>query len=662
MIPISTAELAISIANGIIKLAGKLDRLLAEKVAVQGDLVLKPPVVELGTGPNRMIQELQAHLAATSESQPGPLGARRKELAALIKSAAPDPDLIREFYSLVFPGKAIKLRIDPEEDYLKFLRQALSTTDFADNDTRTAAFYVAAFSVQPGEDQRQLGYPLRIGLLVVDALAEFGADHAQMFVRNEALRSVVQSILTRFASLDLASFEQWSPLLRQALSATLNGVLDSRNAWKVRNPWLDALMDALASAREKAGANGDNYLLGLLRGEGYRLLIGEGLARASKLLAEEDSNSFKQIASDILADLAPRVIEDKSGFGSFFKDHWADLLHAGLESIEKHGPAMLRGVKQPLLKEVLLASIDALADIPGKQLVSGETLFRLGDSVLDAVAAHPELVTDGIDKPWLTEVINSVIRTASDQDLRGTFSKAGLEKIVTGAIGRLGENPDLLVRSPGIFRELVGGILTQVSKLDALSAFNIGSAAVEGGLQAVAANPGLLKTKFAGAIADFAGLVAAAVAKKSLSSLQAADIVSAAANAALRHPDLFAVKSDVAAAVLNAALSVASNNGSGLLNGSALPALIGEVMTVLARFGLNKATQLSAELSDELAKVLKAGLTQCEMELGRSIDRVMLPKVLAGLVGLWARDQLQVFDPQNAEFKRLFALVAQSAS
>jgi hypothetical protein len=84
-------------------------------------------------------------------------------------------------------------------------------------------------------------------------------------------------------------------------------------------------------------------------------------------------------------------------------------------------------------------------------------------------------------------------------------------------------------------------------------------------------------------------------------------------------------------------------------------------MATLARFGVDKAKQLAGQLSDKLAEVLKAGLVRGEQELGRSLDRTTLPRVVAGLVGLWLRGQLQVLDPQDPEFKRLFALLAQSA-
>ena len=45
MITPGTAELALAVAKGLIKFAGHLDRLLAEKVAVQSPLALKLPAV-----------------------------------------------------------------------------------------------------------------------------------------------------------------------------------------------------------------------------------------------------------------------------------------------------------------------------------------------------------------------------------------------------------------------------------------------------------------------------------------------------------------------------------------------------------------------------------------------------------------------------------------
>jgi hypothetical protein len=43
MIPLATAELVFSVAKGVLKLGGRLDRLTAERTAVGGDLVIPMP-------------------------------------------------------------------------------------------------------------------------------------------------------------------------------------------------------------------------------------------------------------------------------------------------------------------------------------------------------------------------------------------------------------------------------------------------------------------------------------------------------------------------------------------------------------------------------------------------------------------------------------------
>src|SRR6266542_5668871 len=349
MIPIETAELAVAIARGLIKLGGRLDRLLAEKVATLGGLTLKPPPVEFSIGPNRMVDELQKLINAAAGINRDPLGQRRKVLVELLKSAQPDPDELREFYALLFPGGALALKIDPDEEYLKFLRSALPSSSLDDADARTAAFYVAAFSIDPGSDNRQLGYPMRTGLLVADVLAEFGAEQTQLFVRDEGLRTVVQAVLSRFAQPELESFNQWSPLLRHTLSATLNGALEAKAAWNESNPWLGAVLDALIEARDAAGQDGDNYLLGLLQGKGYQVLISQGMAKAAQVLAATDADIFQQIAADVLKQALPLVAADSKDFGGFFTEHWADLLHAALQSLEP-SPLILTGAKQALTK------------------------------------------------------------------------------------------------------------------------------------------------------------------------------------------------------------------------------------------------------------------------------------------------------------------------
>jgi len=660
MIPLASAEVAIAIARGLIKLGQRLDRLLAEKVATQSGLALKLPAVEFSIGPNRILIELQKYFDATSDAAPGTVGSRRKELGRLLKSAAPDPDALREFYALLFPDAALSVKIDPDEDYLKFLREALPATSLDDDDTRKAAFYAAAFSVDPGDDKRQLGYPLRIGLLVVDVLAEFGAEHTQLFVRDEGLRAVVQAVLTRFAKPELESFDTWSPLLRHALNATLNGALDAKDAWKGDNLWLNALLDALAGAREAAGDKGDDYLFGLLQGKGYHLLISQGLAQAAEVLNEDDADTFKQIAADVLAEAAKLVAAKPTSFGVFFKESWADLLHAGLQSLDKHGPVLLQG-QDPLLGQVLLATMQALADTPGTRLITRETLFHVADNVVGAIATHPELVKGGVNEQWLAAVINSVAKTASNTGIRDTFTKHGLAIILRDAAATLGAHPELIVSDPGIFQNVVGGILTELGTLEAFDAATIAGAATQGALGAIAARPDLLKTKYAEVIADFAGQLAAKVKAQSLSALQASEIISAAAAAALRHPKLYSdASNNVAGIIVSAVLRAANDDPAALLNGEATVALVQEVLLAFARCGEAKVQLLSSQLEDQLVTVLKAGLVRADEELGVRLDLSTLPKVLARLVASWLGNLVSVLDPNDSSFRKQFAEIADS--
>ena len=141
---------------------------------------------------------------------------------------------------MAFPDEALcdKDTIQPDDNFLQYLRDTLpglretlpenaTSKDKEKCANYQAAVLASAFYVDPGADARQLGYPVRVGLLVVDVLAEFGAENTQLFVKDEGIRSVVKAVLERFAKPDLESFDEWSPFLRHALSATLNGVLDA---------------------------------------------------------------------------------------------------------------------------------------------------------------------------------------------------------------------------------------------------------------------------------------------------------------------------------------------------------------------------------------------------------------------------------------------------
>ncbi|MEO6034063.1 MAG: hypothetical protein ABIQ35_02285 [Verrucomicrobiota bacterium] len=676
MITPGTAELAVAVAKGLIKFGEHLDRLLAEKVAVQSPLALKLPAVNFSPGPAILKPRLRACLDQTSDAKPGPLGRqRRKALAELMAAASPDLAEMRRFYALAFPDEALNETntIQPDANFLQFLRDAVpglretlpenaGSKDKAKVANYRAAVLSAAFYVDPGADARQLGYPVRVSLLVVDVLAELGAEHTQLFVKDEGIRVIATAVLERFAKPDLESFDDWSPVLRHTLSATLNGVLDARLAWQGKSPWFGAILQALADARESAGDIGDDYLLGLTEGKGYYLLLSNVLAKSADILDDQHAPLFQQIAADVLRGAAPLVASDPKGFGSFFNEHWADLLHAGLVSIDKHGPALLEG-QSPLLREILLASIRSLSQTAGSELLSRETVFHLADAAIGAFASHPKLWATGNNQPWLDEFLQSVLHTVSNQGIAATFSKDGLETIVRQAAGRFAEHPEWLVKDPGMFQRVVGEILKRFSEVGALEAKTIAASAVDGALDAIAAHPEFIGTEFPRAIADFAGQLAAQVKGKTLTALQASDLIDAASQAALLHPELFASpKKRLAGVITDAVLAAGKNNSSPILSSATLVPIAQELFVVFAQRGFDAATDSAiGQLQDKLVPVLRAGIIRAESEMGRRLDVSALPGVLGGLVAAWLKGEAPALEPNDPAFQKFFAELAERA-
>jgi hypothetical protein len=677
MIPPGSAELVLAVAKGLIKFSGHLDRLLAEKVAVQSPLPLKLPVVDFSPGPAVVKPRLRAYLQDTSPENPGPLGQDlRKQLADLMSETSPDLAAMRRFFALAYPDDILNdgTTVQPDASFLQYLRDTLpglretlpagaDSTDPEKQANYRAAVLAAAFYVDPGADARQLGYPVRVGLLVVDVLAEFGAENTQLFVRDEGVRSLVKAVLERFAKPDLESFDTWSPFLRHVLSATLNGALDARQAWAGSNPWLEATLQALADAREAAGAGGDDYLLGLLEGEGYSLFLSQALVQAAGVLDDEHAPIFQQIAAEVLRAAAPLVQAKPKTFGAFFNEHWTDLLHAALVALDKHGNALLAG-QSPLLQQVLLASIKTLADTPGTKLLTRDTLFHLTDAALGAIATHPDLWKNGIDEEWLSQLVQSVLKTIGNQGIVSTFSLDGLESILRDASARFAEHPEWIVKDPGLFQVVVGGILKQLSAVGAFEAKTLADAAVQGALNGIAAHPEFIGTDFQKVVADFAGQLAALVARKSLTALQASDIIEAAADAALLNPELFASASKkLAGLITDAVLRAGEQKQPALIAGATFVAIVQQQLVVFARRGRDAADDSAiGKLEDQLVQVLSAGLARAEKELGRRLTLQTLPATLAALTSAWLRGEVAAFDPENPLFKELFAQLAERAS
>jgi len=656
MLSTEAAGLVISISQGLIKLSGRLDLLLAEKEATTGPLVLPMKQVALPNVPRaQRIQRLKDYLDQTKGAVPDPLGTKRAELADLVKPGGAT-DEVDEYFKRIFPNEADVCVVDPDAEFTKALRTYLPGLDVDKPETRLAAFYVTA-----GRDGRELNYAARTALLVADCIAEVGAENAALIIHDPRLSAVVTSIVRNLTKPDLETFTEWSPLLRHALAATLDGVLANRSALEGAGPWVDSILAALAMAREES-ASGEDFVTGLVRGKGYRVLISKGLLVAGERLGPSGADPYRQIAADILRAAAP-LVRKSATFSDFFNDNWGELLRAGLVSLEKHGPGLLEGAK-PIVREASIALIAELARTPGAIELSGETLFRVADAVIGTVASNPGLLADGVKDAWFKEVVTSAVKAVSDHGVKKAFSPEGLRQIMSQAVAVFAAHPELLVDKPSAQLALVTTIVKAASAAGSVNGKTLATAAITAVLERLGQEPALRATRYAEILPALCGELAKLVADKTLSGVQAADMIAAASDAVLRNPKLFTeFKGNLASAVVKGVLKGAKSSELKLIGGQMLVELAGEVLRTVARRGRDMAENATeTELTDKISNTIAAGLKRAERELGNRLDTARLPWVLAQLVAAVAKKDLAVIDPEDPKFMEVFAQLAEAAA
>jgi hypothetical protein len=652
MILPGSASLILSAVQQILKLGGRIDGLLAQRAATQSQLVLGMPALRLG---NLLAQVtlVRQSLAATVGQVPDPFGADR---AALQRQVA-NPDAgFDPLFDKYFPDQATGLVLSPDAAYLAQLQQAFPGLDWTDPGTRIAACALAA-----GSDPAQVSYSARVALAVADTLLEFGAENTALFLRDARLQGVVHSVLTRFAQPDWAGFTTWNPLLQTALGTTLNAALDLAGQLPPQNPWLEGVLDALAQARA-AAPQPDNYLLGLLQGEGVPLLLSQGLLVASTHLADDanhtQSAAFRQIAADVLSAAAPLIQQQGNpDLAQFFRDHWGDLLRAGLSSLDQHGDVLL-APGQSLLSGVLHALVQQLATTPDAGFLSSETLYHLADTAIGVVAANPAELNGLTTKPWLAAFLAAAAQSARQLTAKNLFTAAAADALLRDAIGVVGKYPNLIVNGSGLPVTLVGSVFTAVAQLPRLDARTVGETALRSALAALAADPALAAKPFGPVVTTVATQLAGYVGQGQLTSDQAAALASAAIDAVARNPRVYAgAQNEIAGAVLAAvqsAFTTRSDWAARLLVETARQTLL-----AVARHGApTVGAQPAAQLQQLLVTILSAGLGTAAAQLGTSTDLDGIPPILGGLVAQALRGNLTVFDPAAPEFQRAFAALA----
>lgn len=647
MILPGNASLVLSVVQQIIKLGGRLDRLMAQKTAAQAQLVLGIPTVRVDNLPAQCALALQ-QLNATAGQDPDPFGADRATFTA---EAANPTAVFDQLFLKYFPEEVAKTTFNPDAAYLAQLQAAFPSVDWSDLSVR-----IAAFSLSAGPSNQQIGYTGRVALAVADTLLEFGAENTALFVRDPKLQGVVQSVLQRFAGQDWSSFTSWNPLLQTAISVTLNSALDAAKQLPSQNPWLDATLDALVKARD-ASPTPDNFLLGLLQGKGVPLLLSQGLLVAADRLDASSAASFKQVAADVLRAAAPLIQNSANPtLGQFFQDHWGDLLRAGLSSVEKHGSTLL-APGQPLLSGVLTAMVGQLAQTPNSQFLSSDTLYRLADAAIDTVAANPAQLATLTSAPWLQQFLAAAATSAQQLTAHNLFTRAAADALLADALGVLAKNPGLVVNGNPATLTLASSIfsaLAAVPNLTTAGTRTLGETALRAALTSLAQNPQLVSTQFAPVVTAVATQLAGWVGAGSITSEQAAALASAVIDAISRNPQLYAgATAGVAQAVLSAVQSVFP--ASSAWTPRLLVATAHETLLAYARTGSSAgAPTVATQIQQLVAQVLASGLQVAQTQLGQTTDLDGIPAALGGLVAQALRGDLTALDPTSPAFIAAF--------
>jgi len=650
-LPTITAELAVSIARGLIKLGSRIDNVVAEGVANNSESAIPDFFQFSGRDPTAVLLNALQNLAASTPvvtGQQDPLGDDRAVIADLIArrdgpEVDPAEDEIIPVVERLLPDRLVgDLRTDGQR-VERELNKLAGSWDLQDEDIRRASYYLGA-----GRSNLGGNLSFRLAMVIVDVLAEFTLDTQHLFVKDEGKGAIITAILTRFSEGDLEDQIGSSEiLLRRLLSCTLNGALDTRETWVGNKVWLNAALDALSDARSRTDANGDNiidddYLIGLLQGQGYQRLVSELLEEGGELLSQQSAGKYQVVLADVLTETVSLVRNSQGGFEEFFQQHWADLARAGLRSVSENGPMLLDDAN-PVLTTSLVAITRSLSDTEGREMFSADVLTDVTEAAISAVAANPSIMgDDNAQITWTRAFFSSFAAVVGDQGLQSTFSSSGLEAMARKSAQTIAQNPGLVIEDAGLSRTVVAGILGKIAVTRDIRLEGLATSAVDGALDAIATNPGLIKTKYADVLGDIAGALAVQVRDNKITGLQAQHLALAVSSGLAANPELFGqIQDKLAQAVIKKIIDVAGNDSKGILAGSALPKVATTIVSILAARGTELLTGSSVEdLSNQVGNVLHRALIEASQQLGRRVDLTSAAIAMSMMMEAWARGDI----------------------
>jgi hypothetical protein len=691
-----SVDLAMSVVSGVIKLGGRIDKVLAENRAVQDDFALPEfystnktnldmseaavaIIIEIFVNDansqlitiNAILGWSDSELATNAKRVSSVISKYHLgKLLELIGAADLNPGaynaLVEQDEGLkgLFGDWFFQHYVDPVNPNVQLAQQIGEyrlnrKMSLNDEDIYRTSLMISAGRVT------QSSSAWRIAMATLDVFGELTLDNQQSLIKDEKARTIVSSVLKYFTKGDLEDDIQ-SPgsLFKRVLSATLNGLLDTKDTWQGNDKWINSLLQALTDARASVDDDRQvDYLVGLLSGEGYNRLVGELIDEAGIFLEAEDdgeTKSFKSVIAQMLSKTAEYYQSGPEGGDfSFVKKHWADIARAGLKFFATNSDDLLVGSSE-LMKTILTSATSALGNRSGD--FSGDDLTKTAETIIQAVGQNPNLIND---ETWMGSVFSSFADTVQNVGLIETFTKTGLEQLTRTTLRAVAEQPELIKSNGEFVKEFIKGMLTDLSGLRTVTAQSLATVAVGAALDVISDRPELVKpdSSITPVIGSFAAELGKLIDEKAITRIQGQDILLAGVSAIAANPELLVrAQNAMTQKLVGKIVEVANNHESRLITGAALTQVIASSLALLSSHGrrlidpdTNDPVQI---LLNNFAAVLNASLSEAAKQLGNSINLNTLPAAIEELLTQWCRGALSVDSFEGEAFTELFEQIA----
>ena len=191
----------------------------------------------------------------------------------------------------------------------------------------------------------------------------------------------------------------------------------------------------------------------------------------------------------------------------------------------------------------------------------------------------------------------------------------------------------------------------------------LAEAAVSGALGALSENPDLLDFNYAEIVASFSGKLAKLVAADGpLTSIQARLLLTAAEQALVENPAIFKdAGAEICAAIVNAVLDASKSDPTKLLAGRMVVDVAQGLLTQFARRGSHKLEESGNlnKLAKTVTEVLTTGLKSASERIGSGLARSDVTNLLIELFGGWLIGDI---NPADAAFDDFVKKQVESAA